>query len=194
MLAAAGMGLSVAARPLVGAVAACYLALTLGYSLLWRDIVAADIVVVATGFLVRAAAGGVATDVRLSRSFLVVTSACALFVVAGKRYAEGQRHRGGVLTRQTLSRYSPRALRVVLFATAAVAGVAYALWAFTRPASNAWLELSLVPFGLWLLRYRGVLEAGKGEAPEEVILGDRTLLLIGAVWTILVLTGVYAAR
>ena len=84
----AALGLSIAVRPALGVVAVCYLALTLSYSLVWRDVVVADIVMVASGFLVRAAAGGVATDVRLSMSFLLVTSACALFLVAGKRYAE----------------------------------------------------------------------------------------------------------
>jgi decaprenyl-phosphate phosphoribosyltransferase len=43
---------------------------------------------VAGGFVLRALAGGAATSVPLSRWFMLVTSFGALFVVAGKRYAE----------------------------------------------------------------------------------------------------------
>lgn len=194
LLAAAGICLSVSIRPALGAVAVCYLALTLSYSLVWRDVVVADIVIVAAGFLVRAAAGGVAIDVRLSKSFLLVTSACALLMVAGKRYAEAREQVDRLGTRQTLRRYSRRALRVTVVAAAGLGGVAYTSWAFTRSAPGPWIELSVVPFALWIGRYSAVLRTGAGEAPEELILGDRVLLLAGAAWTILFLTGLYGAR
>jgi decaprenyl-phosphate phosphoribosyltransferase len=193
VLAAAGVCLSLAIRPVFAAVAVCYLALTLSYSLIWREVVVADILVVATGFLVRAAAGGVAVDVRLSRSFLIVTSACALFLVAGKRYAE-VRERGHHPVRQTLRRYSRRSLRLLVLGAAAVGVIAYAWWAFTRPAQGPWIPLSLVPFALWLCRYAGVLGSGAGEAPEDLILRDRGLLWAGAAWTLLFMIGLYGAR
>lgn len=193
VLASAGVCLALAIRPVLAVVAVCYLALTLSYSLIWREVVVADIVVLATGFLVRAAAGGVAADVRLSWSFLVVTSACALFLVAGKRYAEA-RERGHQRTRQTLRRYTRRSLRLLALGAAAVGAIAYALWAFTRSAPGPWIPLSLVPFALWLGRYAGVLGSGAGEAPEDLILRDRGLLLTGAAWTLLFTIGLYGAR
>jgi decaprenyl-phosphate phosphoribosyltransferase len=194
LLAACGVCLSVVVRPALGAVAVCYLALTLSYSLVWRDVVVADIVMVAAGFLMRAAAGGVATDVRLSKSFLVVTSACALFLVAGKRYAEVRGRANRPSTRRTLQRYSPQGLRLLCLGAASIGALAYALWAFTRPAPGPWVELSLFPFVLWLGRYTMLLGTGAGEAPEEVILRDPSLLLIGAAWAILFLTGLHGAR
>ena len=42
----------------------------------------------ASGFVLRAIAGGVAADVVLSQWFLLVASFGSLFIVAGKRYAE----------------------------------------------------------------------------------------------------------
>ena len=101
--------------PALGAVAIGYLALTTSYSILWRHVVLVDIAAVAAGFVVRAAAGGVAAGVTLSRSFLAVSGACALFVVAGKRYAEltaGGQSRDAA--RRTLARYSPRLIAAVL--------------------------------------------------------------------------------
>jgi decaprenyl-phosphate phosphoribosyltransferase len=194
LLAIAGVALGFAIRPALGAVAICYLTLTLSYSFVWRQVTIADIVMVAAGFLVRAAAGGVAANVRLSGSFLVVTSACALFLVVGKRYAEvGERGtRAG--TRRTLRHYSPLVLRRVLIGAAALGCVAYARWAFTRPELGPWIELSLLPFALWLGRYAMMLGAGAGEAPEELILRDPALLALGALWGILFVTGLYGAQ
>jgi decaprenyl-phosphate phosphoribosyltransferase len=194
VLATGGVCLSVAVRPALGAVAGCYLALTLSYTLVWRQFVVADIAIVAAAFLVRAAAGGVAADVRLSATFLVVTSACALFLVTGKRYAELRERGVRASTRETLRRYSPLALRRVLVAAATLACLAYGRWALTRSGPEPWIGLSLVPFALWLGRYAMVLESGAGEAPEEVILRDPGLLLFGALWAILFLLGVYGAR
>ena len=88
MLAAGGLGLAWLVRPWLAAVGLGYLLLTGSYTLWWRQIAVADIVAVAGGFILRALAGGVATDVSVSRWFLAVTSFGALFLVAGKRYSE----------------------------------------------------------------------------------------------------------
>jgi decaprenyl-phosphate phosphoribosyltransferase len=194
VLAVAGVALALAVRPALGIVAVCYLVLTLSYSWVWRQVTVADIVMVAAGFLVRAAAGGVAAGVRLSGSFLVVTSACALFLVVGKRYAELSESSTRGATRRTLRRYSRRMLRRVLAAAAALGCLAYASWAFTRPELGPWIELSLAPFALWLGRYARMLGSGAGEAPEELILRDPALLALAMLWTILFVTGLYGAR
>jgi len=44
-----------------------------------------------------------------------------------------------------------------------------------------------------LLRYAMVLDAGRGGAPEDVVLGDRTLQVMGLIWVGLFAAGVYAA-
>jgi decaprenyl-phosphate phosphoribosyltransferase len=194
VLAASGLCISIAIRPALGAVAVCYLVLTSSYSFVWRDVVIADIAVVAAGFLVRAAAGGAATDVRLSKSFLLVTAACALFVVAGKRYAEVRRRSERPITRRTLQRYSASSLRPVVIGAGALGALAYACWAFTRSTPGPWIELSAVPFVLWVARYASVLGTGAGETPEELIFADAPLLLAAVGWTILFLTGLYVAR
>ena len=43
-----------------------------------------------------------------------------------------------------------------------------------------------MPFVLGVLRYALLLEQGGGGAPEELVLSDRVLLAIGAVWAVLV--------
>jgi decaprenyl-phosphate phosphoribosyltransferase len=52
-------------------------------------------------------------------------------------------------------------------------------------------ELSIVPFVTFILRYAMLLEQGHGGAPEDVVLGDRTLLVLAALWVAIFGAGVY---
>jgi decaprenyl-phosphate phosphoribosyltransferase len=189
-----GLALAAAVRLELAAVGCAYLALTASYSLWWRRVILLDILAIAGCFLLRAAAGGVAADVRLSRWFLVVTSCCAIFVVTGKRHAELVDSAGGGLTRATLRRYSQRVLRILLVGAASGAVLAYGIWAVRRPEHGPWYEITVVPFVLWLGRYGVLIARGGGEAPEEVILHDWVLLALGLAWTALFLCGIYVGR
>lgn len=194
-LALAGIALATAIAPGLGAVGCCYLALTMSYSLWWRDMVVLDVLAIAAGFVLRALAGGVATDIYLSRWFVIVTGCCAIFLVAAKRYAELREHAGSdVAARAPLRRYSLKGLRVTLLSAAAIAGGAYTGWAFTRPMHIVWYGLSIVPFVLWLSRYTVLIDAGAGQAPEELVLRDRTLLALSVIWGFLFLGGVYVGH
>lgn len=193
-LALAGLALAAAVRVELGLVGCGYLLLTAAYSVWLRRVIVVDMLAIAGGFVLRAIAGGAATDVGLSRWFLLVTSFGAIFVVAGKRHAElyGRRHEGlAGLTRSTLRRYSEPALRTALAATAAATLVAYALWVCGRPEHGPWFAITIVPVVLWLARYARLVGQGAGEAPEELILGDHALLLLSLVWAALFVGGVY---
>jgi decaprenyl-phosphate phosphoribosyltransferase len=194
VLALVGITAATAITPGLGAVAVGYLALTASYSLWLRRVVVADIVVISAGFVLRAIAGGVATDIYLSRWFVIVTASCAIYLVAGKRYAELREHTGSGPVRATLRRYLLGSLRLTLLGAATVAGVAYTGWAFTRPFHVVWFGLSIVPLVLWLGRYASLIGAGAGGAPEELILRDRTLLALTVAWSFLFLGGVYAGH
>ena len=78
---------------------------------------------------------------------------------------------------------------------AGVTLTAYCLWAFEQAPALAsafyFYELSIVPFGIFMLRYALLVEAGRASAPEDVILGDRTLQVIGLAWIALFGAGVY---
>jgi decaprenyl-phosphate phosphoribosyltransferase len=192
-LAAGGLGLAFVVRPWLAGVGLGYLLLTGSYTLWWRRVAVADIASIACGFVLRALAGGIATDVAVSRWFLLVTSFGALFLVAGKRYAELRVSAAGGVSRPSLEEYSERYLRFVIGLAATVATTAYCLWAFQRShqAHLTWYELTVIPFVLWLLRYALLLEQGGGEAPEETVFGDRFLLMMSTAWVGLFVSGVY---
>jgi decaprenyl-phosphate phosphoribosyltransferase len=174
-----------------------YIALTIAYSTWLKREPVLDIAAVAAGFVLRAVAGGVAADVPLSNWFLIVAAGGSMFIVAGKRHAEV--HDLGAdsnVTRAVLADYSASFLTFVRAVAAGVAITAYCLWAFERAAESTydlWYELSIVPFVLGIMRYALLVEQGRGGAPEDVLLSDRVLLVIGLFWIALFALGVRGA-
>ena len=54
-----------------------------------------------------------------------------------------------------------------------------------------WFELSIAPFILGVLRYTMLLDLGQGEDPEDIVLGDRTIQVLGVLWAALFTIGTY---
>ena len=192
----AGLALCLAVRPLLLAVGAGYLALTLSYTYVWRRIVILDLVAIAGGFVLRAVAGGVAAPVTLSRWFIVVITFSAILIATGKRHAELLRAtRDEVAKRRVLHFYSETTLRLILIASSAFALFAYCVWAFQLPSVDGipWRPLTIVPFAACLVRYGSLVLGGEGEAPEELLLSDRPLQIAGLVWLVVFALGVHAA-
>jgi decaprenyl-phosphate phosphoribosyltransferase len=138
-------------------------------------------------------AGGVATDVPLSMWFLMVAGFGSLFLAAGKRHAEFvQLGEERARHRKSLSEYSELYLRFIQYSASTVAMTAYSLWAFEGAAGGSlWSGLSIIPFVLGILRYALLLDKGRGAAPEEAVLTDPPLLVLGLSWVLLVVMGVY---
>jgi decaprenyl-phosphate phosphoribosyltransferase len=192
------MGLATCAviTPLLLVVGVGYLAVTVSYTWIWRRIVYLDVVAIASGFVLRAIAGGVAAPVELSRWFVLVVTFAALFLAAGKRYAEQLRaDASGRARRRVLERYSLRRLRVLLAVSGVGAIVAYWFWAFGMPTVGGvpWRPLTAFPFCLTFLRYAHIVRVGGGEAPEEALVGDWVLLASAAGWLILFALSVHVA-
>lgn len=183
--------------PGVTGLLALYATITITYSLWLKELAIIDLAAVASGFVLRAISGGVAADVPISDWFLIVASFGSLFMVAGKRHAEHVDLREGRGShRATLEEYSLNFLSYVRSVSSGVAIAAYCLWAFEKADLAdvpVLFQLSIIPFVLAILRYALLLDAGRGGAPEEVVIGDRSLQVMGLVWVGLFAAGVYAA-
>ena len=193
-----GAGLIICAviTPPLALVGAAYLAITISYTLVWRRILILDLTAIASGFVLRAVAGGVAAPVGLSLSFVLVVTFAALFMAAGKRYSERLRaDASGMARRPVLERYSPSRLRLLMAVSGIGALSAYWVWALAVPAVPGHLlrALTAIPFSAGFLRYARVLGDGGGEAPEDAILGDPILLVAGLAWLVLFALSVHAA-
>lgn len=197
LLLAAGLALSVLLLSVqfMGVVAG-YVFITVAYSLWLKHEPVIDLACVASGFIIRAVGGGIAAGVLVSNWFVIVVSFGALFMVAGKRHAE-QLDMGDEASthRATLEAYSLPYLRYVRTVSSALAISAYCLWAFEREQALhgiPWYEFSIIPVVMGILRYALVLETGAGSAPEEIVIGDRTLQALGLAWAVLFGLGVYS--
>ncbi|MFD9391768.1 decaprenyl-phosphate phosphoribosyltransferase [Streptomyces sp. NPDC060000] len=174
--------------PAVAVLLTAYLGMQLAYCVSLKHVLVVDLVVVTTGFLMRATAGGLALGIPLSRWFLITTGFGALFMVAAKRYSEAVQMAGTAgTTRVLLTEYTTGYLRFVWQLAAGVAVLGYCLWALEEggvPHTSVlpWRQLSVVAFVLAVLRYAVFADRGTAGEPEEVVLGDRALALIGLVW------------
>jgi decaprenyl-phosphate phosphoribosyltransferase len=181
-------------RPALAWVLASYVVIQLGYCTFLKNQPVIDLAVVASGFLLRGIAGGVAAGLVLSQWFLLVAAFGSLFMVAGKRYSELVLVGDAAATRKTLREYSASYLRFVWSLSAGVACTAYSLWAFDMAADQdgpPWSTISIAPFVIGVLRYAVDVDKGTAGAPEEIVLGDKVLLLLGVLWAVFVGLGVF---
>jgi decaprenyl-phosphate phosphoribosyltransferase len=174
--------------PVVCALLTAYLGMQLAYCVSLKHVLVVDLVVVTTGFLMRAMIGGLDLGIPLSRWFLITTGFGALFMVSAKRYSEAVQMAGKAgATRALLTEYTTGYLRFVWQLAAGVSILGYCLWALEEggvpsAALLPWRQLSMVAFILAVLRYAVFADRGTAGEPEDVVLRDRALAVIGLVW------------
>jgi decaprenyl-phosphate phosphoribosyltransferase len=166
-------------------VVVAYEAIQISYCLWFKHVVVIDLVIVSSGFLIRAIAGAVALSIPVSQWFLLVAAFGSLFMVSGKRFSEKIQMEGsGGATRKSLEEYSASYLRFVWSMSAALALITYSLWAFVLGdlETNILPAITIIPFSMAILRYAYAIDKGPAGAPEDTVLGDRYLLVLGVVW------------
>ncbi|NKZ10054.1 decaprenyl-phosphate phosphoribosyltransferase [Mycolicibacterium septicum DSM 44393] len=184
VLAVTTLAISAAIAPSLALVIGVYLAIQLGYCFGLKHQAVLDICIVSSAYLMRAIAGGAATGIPLSQWFLLVMAFASLFMVAGKRYAELQlAERTGAKIRKSLEGYTDTYLRFVWTMSATAVVVCYGLWAFERDGhSGSWFAVSMVPITIAVLRYAVDVDGGVAGEPEDIVLQDRVLQVLGVAW------------
>ena len=184
VLAAASLGLAWWLTPNLAVVMAVYIGMQLAYCFGLKHQAVLDICIVSSAYLIRAIAGGVATDIPLSQWFLLTAAFGSLFMTAGKRYAELQlTERTGAAIRKSLESYTSTYLRFVWTMSATAVVLCYGLWAFERDHhSGSWFAISMVPFTIAILRYAVDVDGGLAGEPEDIALRDRVLQLLALAW------------
>lgn len=174
-----------------------YIALQIGYCFGWKHMPVIDIALVSSGFMLRCMAGGVAAGIVLSQWFLLVAAFGSLFMAAGKRYAELLlAERTGAKIRRSLQGYTATYLRFVWTLSATAVVMSYNLWGFelgraVGGSSEVWYQLSMVPFIIAILRFALDVDRGDGGAPDELVMKDRVLQLLGVIWVLCIAMAVY---
>ncbi|MGA9377554.1 MAG: decaprenyl-phosphate phosphoribosyltransferase [Phormidium sp.] len=188
----------------LGATIISYALLQVAYNLKLKRTVILDVVAIAMGFVLRAYAGGAATNIPLSPWFLLCTAMLALFLGVEKRKAELRLIKiNGGKTRAVLRRYSLGLLGRMENVVTNGAILTYAIWSSgpqVSGASTPWMMLTL-PFVMYgIFRYQLLSDpeeigrrneagnhgevGGQSERPEEVLLRDRPILLTVVGWVL----------
>ena len=170
-----------------------YVVLLSAYSALLKHIVILDVLTIAAGFTLRAAAGAAAIAVPISHWLLVCTMLLALFIALSKR-----RHELTLLTdkaidhRPILGDYTPYLLDQmisVVTASTLIAYVFYTISAETTAKFGTDLLSLTIPFPLYgIFRYLFLVHRrDQGGSPADMVINDRPLLVCVALWALSVI-------
>jgi 4-hydroxybenzoate polyprenyltransferase len=185
-----------------GWTALAYVALTLVYSTLLKQIVLLDVVAIALGFVLRAAAGvelirdrvpAGSERIELSPWLLVCAFFLALFLAIGKRRHElavlegdASRHRGA------LAAYNTKLLDQLVAVVTGATVLAYSVYTISPETLAKFHDRPLyltIPFVLYgIFRYLYLMYArDQGGNPSEHLLRDRATLINVVLWGIAVM-------
>jgi 4-hydroxybenzoate polyprenyltransferase len=159
-----------------------FVTLQAAYSLGLKDIALIDVMTISGLFVIRAAAGAEAVDVRISPWLIVCTALLALFLALAKRRGELVSTGVDAPGRPVLSGYSFALVDQLVSIVAACTIVAYALYTFEAREGSA--MMATIPFVVYgLFRYVQLMHREDlGEEPENVLLTDLPILVTIAAW------------
>jgi decaprenyl-phosphate phosphoribosyltransferase len=190
------VGAGVAIRePLLVLTIVVYLGESFLYSFWLKHVPFVEMVLVATGFLLRVLGGAAATHVPLSIWFLLVCSLGALGVAIAKRYTELTSLGGDALRHRPVMRwYRPGMLRAWQLVVGLGMLATYLMWAANETtAARPWHLLSALPLAAALIRF-GMLTARQSVRPvEDLLMRDAIMLCFEVVWLALFCVGLYVA-
>lgn len=188
-----------------------YLGLQLFYSLGLKNIAVLDILIIASGFIIRVYAGAFAIDAHLSVWFLLCVISVALFLASGKRRAElnlvGE---ANTQTRKSLGKYNRELLNsfVTMFGNAS--WMSWALYTFFESPKASlpfWLTLAeisktttinkllmfTIPVTIFgIMRYESLIFENRTETPEKLLLRDASLITAVGLWILIVYWVLYS--
>jgi 4-hydroxybenzoate polyprenyltransferase len=197
VLAAGALAAAYSLRPAFGLVSAVYLVLLATYSGPLKHIVIIDVLTIAIGFVLRAAAGAIVISVSISHWLLFLTILGALFLALSKRRHELVLLADGATNhRPILQEYTPYLLDQMISVVTASTLVAYAIYTVspeTVEKFNTHLLGLTLPFLLYgIFRYLYLVHQKEGGGnPSDMLLNDRPLLLCVALWAAVVALIIY---
>jgi|APCry1669188910_1035180.scaffolds.fasta_scaffold10619_2 4-hydroxybenzoate polyprenyltransferase len=192
-LLAIGIAGSVLLSPYLAAVVVAYVLLQALYTLLLKKVAMLDVLVIASGFVLRALAGAETLTVQISPWLVLCTFLLALFLGFCKRRHEKIMIADNVSeNRPSLINYNERLLDQVIGITAAATIVSYSVYTLSRDTvdkfGTSWLGFS-IPFVIFgIFRYLDlVYRHERGNKPERLLLTDKPLFISILLYALVVL-------
>lgn len=180
-------------------VAVTYLVLQFAYTAGLKRQVLLDVILIGTGFVLRAIAGAVVVHVEISHWLVICTFTLCLFMGFSKRRCEliALNENGGDAGkhRKTLSFYTPDLLNQWTTLTAGIAVVSFILYATDERTVHVFKSNYLVytlPLVVYaVFRFAFLVEHGRVDGPTDVLLRDRPFQAAIAAWGVAVVVIVY---
>ena len=180
-------------------IAASYFVMNLAYSFKLKHIAYVDVGIIATGFVLRVAGGGMGTHIHVSGYLILCTALLALFLGFGKRRHEIAAAARAKKQRAALSGYSAQGLDVALAVTGCATVGTY--FAYTvDPDTKAYfgsdnLYLTTIFVVLAVLRFLHLVRSRpNAESPTQEMLSDGPFVAAVLVWVGVVVWIVYNLR
>jgi len=194
-LALAGLGIAVGlaaglaiGEPRLSVIIGVYLVLSALYTVALKHIPVVELAFVASGFVLRAIGGAIATHVPPSGYFLLVCSLGALMVAIAKRYTELTMLHGDAARHRPVMRwYSPSMLRVSQRVVACAMVLAYLLWARAEqdPWMRGWHLASGLALATALIRFDRLTAQAESRPVEDLIARDPLMICCELAWLVM---------
>ena len=189
MLVAIAMVISIKLKTIEGACCLLlYFVLNVAYSMGLKNKPIIDVVILASGFVIRVMYGGYITGVEISQWLYLVVTTGSLYMGLGKRRNELKAQTD---TREVLKYYNESFLDKNMYVCLALANVFYALW--TIDMNSPYISWTVPVFIVMLMCYSLDTEGNSEGDPVEVILKDRFLISIILVYAVCIFTLLYIA-
>ena len=190
------IGVAYLLSPIFAGILATYLITNLLYSRWLKHVPILDVIILASGFVLRVGAGASLIVVeRFSPWLYVVTTLFALFIGFGKRRAEMTLlEKGAGAHRKVLDGYTLPMLDQFITIVSGTTIVSYSLYTFSAPNlpenHSMMLTIPFVVYGIF--RYLQLIQTGNAAgAPDEVALKDRPLQITAVLMGLAVLVIFY---
>ena len=172
-----------------------YVILNIGYCIKLKHIAIVDVFIIASGFCLRVAAGGVATDIWISQWIILQTFLLALFLAFAKRRDDVVIfNQNGSKARRNINRYNLDFLNNAISIVATMTMMCYIIWCVSeevivRMGTN---HLYITAFFalMGVMRYLQItMVDNKSGSPTKILLKDKFIhfSVVGWVVTFLVL-------
>ena len=146
-----------------------YFCLNVIYSMGLKNIPIVDIVILASGFVIRIFYGGIITNITISKWLYLVITVGSLYMGLGKRRNELKKQ---TKTRDVLKYYNVNFLDKNMYVALSI--VFYSLWTLEMP--NPQISWTIPIFIILLMCYSLDVEGDSDGDPVEVILHDKILI------------------
>jgi len=193
VLASAGVGLALVVGRAFAATVGAYLVLMLAYVAGLRRVAILDVLVIASGFVIRAYAGGVAIHVEVSYWLLLCTLTLSLFLGFAKRESERVALGEGAAAARPLAwgLYTERTLAHMMTVSAGLAIVTYMLYTVSERtirevAHHEWMFITVLPVIYAVFRFYHMAITGRAGDPVDMVRRDPAFVVALVVWLAMV--------